>query len=84
VLAFVGAPEMAQPGIAESVAEAVAFSGLEAGVIDVALLGVDDPAAAVPLDQALVLHLPEPVVEEVQELKITAPGMDPDKPPILR
>lgn len=84
VLAFLGAPEMARPGIAKAMGEALLFSGLEAGELDVTFLDAADPAAAVLLDKGLVLHLPERVAEEVQELKLTAPGMDPDKPPILR
>ncbi|MBZ4023163.1 hypothetical protein CKO11_11920 [Rhodobacter sp. TJ_12] len=84
VLAFVGAPEPAQPGIAKAMAEALAFSGLEAGEIDVTFLAEDDAATEVLMEKALVLHLPERVEEEVQELNRTPPGMDPDKPPILR
>ena len=67
-----------------AMAEALAFSGLEAGELDVTFLAPEDPAAAVLLEKALVLHLPEPVEEAVQEIKPTAPGMDPSKPPILR
>jgi hypothetical protein len=84
VLAFLGAPEAARPGIAKAMAEALAFSGLDAGELDVTFFDEGDHAAAVLLDKALVLHLPEPEVEEVQELKPTMPGMDPSKPPILR
>ncbi|MFP1646702.1 SseB family protein [Pontitalea aquivivens] len=84
VLAFLGAPDAAQPGIAKAMAEALAFSGLEAGELDVTFLTPGDPAAEALLAQALVLHLPEPDPEEVQELKPAAPGMDPSRPPILR
>ena len=84
VLAVIGAPEAAQPGIAKAMGEALTFSGLEAGELDVTFLGEDDPAAQVLLEKALVLHLPEREEEEVQELKPTMPGMDPSKPPILR
>ncbi|MBW0159006.1 SseB family protein [Sedimentimonas flavescens] len=84
VLAFLGAPEPARAGIAKAMAEALAFSGLDAGELDVTFLDEADPAAQVLLEKALVLHLPEPVQEEVQELKPVAPGMDPSKPPILR
>jgi len=84
VLAIIGAPEKAQAGIAKAMGEALTFSGLEAGELDVTFLTEEDPAAEVLMAKALVLHLPERVEEEVQELKITAPGMDPSKPPILR
>lgn len=84
VLAFVGTPEPARPGIAKAMHEALTFSGLEAGEIDVTFLEGNDPAAQMLLEKALVLHLPEPQAEEVQEVTLTAPGMDPAKPPILR
>lgn len=84
VLALVGAPEAAQPGIAKAMGEALTFSGLEAGELDVTFLAAEDPATAHLLETALVLHLPERVEEEVQELRPTMPGMDPSKPPILR
>ena len=84
VLAFLGAPEAAQPGIAKAMSEALAFSGLEAGEIDVTFLSTEDPAARALLEKALVLALPEPEQQEVQELRATAPGMDPARPPILR
>ena len=84
VLAFLGAPDPARAGIAKAMGEALMFSGLEAGELDVTFLDAADPAARELLDKGLVLPLPERVVEEVQELKLTAPGMDPDKPPILR
>ncbi|MFC3058830.1 SseB family protein [Paenirhodobacter populi] len=84
VLAFLGTPEAAQPGLAKAIHEALTFSGLEAGEIDVTFLTEDDPAAQVLLDKALVLHLPEAEPEQVQEVTLTGPGMDPAKPPILR
>ena len=84
VLAFLGTTQAARPGIAKAMAEALAFSGLEAGELDVTFLAPEDPAAAVLLEKALVLHLPEPVEDAVQVIKPTAPGMDPSKPPILR
>lgn len=83
VLAFLGAPEAAQPGIAKAMHEALTFSGLEAGELDVTFLGAEDPAAAILLEKALILHLPEPAQEEVQHVHV-GPGMDPEKPPILR
>lgn len=84
VLALLGTPEEARPGIAKAMGEALTFSGLDAGELDVTFLEADTPAARVLLEKALVLHLPEPVEEEVQELRPSAPGMDPSKPPILR
>lgn len=83
VLALIGVPEPAQPGVAKAMHEALTFSGLEAGEMDVTFLTPEDPAAQVLLEKALVLHLPEAVEEEVQHVHV-GPGMDPDKPPILR
>ncbi|WP_415182722.1 SseB family protein [Phaeovulum sp.] len=84
VLAFLGAAPKSEPALAKAVAEALVFSGLEAGEIDVTFLTPEDPAAAVLLDKALVLALPEPIEERAQILTPAAPGMDPTKPPILR
>ena len=84
ILAFLGAPEAVQAAIAKAMAEALAFSGLEAGELDVTFLRPEDPAANLLLTEGIVLHLPERIVEEVQELRPAAPGMDPGKPPILR
>ncbi len=84
VLAFLGAPEPARAGIAKAMSEALAFSGLDAGELDVTFLEAESAAAEVLLEKALVLHLPEREIEDVQELKPAMPGMDPSKPPILR
>ncbi len=84
VLAFLGTPEAAQPGLAKAIHEALTFSGLEAGELDVTFLSQDDPAARILLDKALILHLPEVATQDVQEVAVTGPGMDPNKPPILR
>ncbi|WP_417807941.1 SseB family protein [Thioclava sp.] len=85
VLAVIGAHEHFRPGIAKAMGEALTFSGLDAGELDVTFLDPEDEAAQLLLDQGLVLHIPEPVEEEVQEITPgAAPGMDPSKPPILR
>ncbi len=84
VLAFLGAAPSSEPALAKAVIEALVFSGLEAGEIDVIFLTPDDAAAGVLLEKALILALPEPVEDKVQILAPSAPGMDPSKPPILR
>ncbi|WP_374291780.1 SseB family protein [Paenirhodobacter enshiensis] len=87
VLAILGAPEEARPGIAKAMGEALAFSGLDAGELDVTFLSEDDPAAEVVLSKALVLHLPDEealAAEEEEEAPRLGPGMDPSKPPFLR
>lgn len=85
VLAIIGAEERFRAGIAKAMGEALTFSGLDAGELDVTFLGADEPAAGVLLAQGLVLHVPEREEEEVQEIiPGAAPGMDPTKPPKLR
>ncbi|MBD3804369.1 MAG: SseB family protein [Thioclava sp.] len=85
VLAVIGAHEHFMPGIAKAMGEALTFSGLDAGELDVTFLDPEDPAAQLLLEKGLVLHVPEPVEEEVQEIiPGAAPGMDPTKPPKLR
>ncbi len=84
VLAILGALEAHQAGLAKAIAEALTFSGLEAGELDVIFVTPEDAGAQVLLDKALVLAIPESEEEEAQVLDIKAPGMDPSKPPILR
>lgn len=81
LLAFIGAPEAAQPALARAVAGTLAFSGLEAGMLDVAFFSRTDPVSASLARVGLRFDLPEP---EQVELVRAAPGSDPDKPPILR
>lgn len=84
MLAFLGARPEAEAALAHAVAEALTFSGVEAGEIDVAFL---DPASAAARQMAAValrFDLPQLAEETEQVLSPTAPGMDPGKPPILR
>jgi hypothetical protein len=62
------------------VGEALTFSGVEAGELDVAFFRPSDPAVARMAKVGLRFDLPE--VEEPGAQ--TAPGMDPDRPPRLR
>ncbi|WP_330629472.1 SseB family protein [Thioclava sp. FTW29] len=87
VLALLGTPESARPAIAKAMGEALTFSGLDAGELDVTFLDEDSEAAQRLLAKALVLHLPEHEHEEAPaapQEKPKGPGMDPSKPPILR
>ena len=70
----------AEPALARAVSEALVFSGLEAGELDVTFLKRTDPIAARLAKVGLRFDLPEPVRVEAP----SAPGMDPDKPPRLR
>ena len=85
MLAFLGAVPGAEPALAKAVAEALAFSGLEAGEIDVAFVTGDEALFARLAEVAQVFDLPEPAPEPDQVIAPgAAPGMDPAKPPILR
>ena len=73
----------AEPALAKAVNEALTFSGLEAGSLDVGFFGAADPMAAVLARHGLKFDLPQPA-EARAEVVRPAPGSDPDKPPILR
>lgn len=80
MLAFLDAAEGAEAALARTAGEALVFSGLEAGEIDVAFLRSADPAAAAMARVALRFDLP---VLERSDHRPTAPGMDPSRPPKL-
>ena len=81
VLAFLNAAEGAEGPLARAVREALVFSGVEAGELDVAFLAADDPAAEAMARAGLRFDL---VLPEAEEAKPAAPGLDPAKPPRLR
>lgn len=80
VLAFVDAVDGAEKALATAASEALTFSGIEAGVIDVLFVRASDPLAAHLAKVGLRFDLPQPETPHVPG----APGMDPDKPPKLR
>lgn len=82
MLAFVDAVPEAQAALARAAAEALTFSGVEAGEMDVAFLGAADAAAQAMARVALRFDLPQPVAAEPAAPQ--APGMNPDRPPVLR
>lgn len=87
VLAFLGAEPKDEPALAKAVAEALAFSGVEAGTLDVTFLDEDGAAARALLAVARVLDLPQPAPEPAaapDPAERPGPGMDPARPPILR
>lgn len=83
LLALVGAEEAARPALARSVAEALAFAGLEAAVLDVTFLAPEDAAlrAMAAVGQSFAIRAPEPA--EAAPMP-AAPGSDPSRPPRLR
>ncbi|PRY95706.1 hypothetical protein BCF33_1330 [Hasllibacter halocynthiae] len=60
LLAFVDVAPGAEEGLARAVGEALVFSGLDAGEVDVAFLRPSDPLAARLATVALRVDLPEP------------------------
>ncbi|MFV0333625.1 MAG: SseB family protein [Tropicimonas sp.] len=82
LLAFIDAAPGAEGALAAAAGEALTFSGLDAGEMDVVFLAAGDPLSARLARVGLRFELPEPPRPEVTE--ITPPGMDPDAPPILK
>ncbi|MDK3017513.1 SseB family protein [Pseudodonghicola flavimaris] len=82
LLGFVDALEPAQGALAKAASEALTFSGIEAGAMDVAFFAAADPVTARLAAVGLRFDLPEPAKPE--PLFQEAPGSNPDKPPILK
>ncbi|MEO0750525.1 MAG: SseB family protein [Pseudomonadota bacterium] len=82
MLGVIDALPGAEPALARAVSEVLQFSGLEAAALDVAFFRAQDQIAARLARVGLRFDLPKP--PPVQHEKITAPGMDPDKPPRLK
>lgn len=81
MLAFLDAGAGAETALARAIGEALVFSGIEAGELDVGFLASTDPVAAALGRVGLRFDLPAP---DVAELAPAAPGMDPSRPPKLR
>ena len=80
VLAFIDALPGAEQALAAAASEALTFSGIEAGMMDVLFARASDPLAAHLAKVGLRFDLPEPAAPAPP----SAPGMDPTKPPKLR
>ncbi|MEL6700531.1 MAG: SseB family protein, partial [Pseudomonadota bacterium] len=80
LLAFIDPAPGAEPALSGAANEALTFSGLEAGQLDVTFLRASDDMAARMGKVALRFDLPDPVTLSAP----SAPGSDPDKPPKLR
>ncbi len=81
MLAFLDVAQGAQAPLARAASEALIFSGLEAGELDVAFLHSADPAVVSMARVALRFDLPAPQTPD--QTPGTAPGMDPARPPRL-
>jgi hypothetical protein len=81
VLAILDAAAGAEGALARAMGEALVFSGVEAGELDVVFLAANAPAAEAMKRAGLRFDLPAP---ELRDPAPAAPGMDPAKPPRLR
>ena len=82
VLGFVGAADHAQGALAHAAGEALTFSGIEAGVMDVIFVGPEDEMARRLMRVGLRFDLPR--LERATPEVPMAPGSDPSSPPKLR
>lgn len=82
LLGFVGTQEGAEGALAKAAGEALTFSGIEAGSIDVGFFDANDPMAAAMAKVGLRFELPKH--ETRSDTIRPAPGSDPDKPPMLK
>ena len=84
MLAFVGTIEGAEGALTAAVNEALVFSGIEAGMLDVAHLTGGDPVSERVAKVGLRFDLPTPQMPGSSNGHPGAnPGMDPTKPPKL-
>ncbi|MGI9370025.1 MAG: SseB family protein [Ruegeria sp.] len=81
LLGFIGTMDGAEAALAKAASEALTFSGVEAGSMDVGFFAPDDPTAQKLASVGLRFDLPQP--EERVHVS-AAPGSDPAKPPILK
>lgn len=81
MLAFIDAAPGAEAALARAVQGALAFSGVEAGVLDVTFLLAEEPRAAECARVGLRFDLPQNAPASEPE---GAPGSDPQRPPRLR
>ena len=82
LLAFIDAKDEARGALAKAAGEALTFSGLDAGVLDVGFFAAQDSSAAALARHGLRFDLP--AAPEPARAVPVAPGSDPNKPPILR
>lgn len=82
MMALIGVSEAAQDGVAEAIAEALQFSGIEAGQLDVTFLTGTEPFIDSLQNVGLGFEIPELILPKAPQP--LAPGMDPKKPPKLR
>jgi hypothetical protein len=82
LLAFVGASTGAEAALARAAQDALVFSGVEAGEMDVTFLSPDAPVLVRLSRVGMQFTVQKP--EAAEASAPTAPGMDPNKPPRLK
>ncbi|MEM7519767.1 MAG: SseB family protein [Pseudomonadota bacterium] len=82
LLGFVGAIPRAQEALVRAASEALTFSGIEAGAMDVGFFAPGDPTVEKLAKVGLRFDLPQG--EALQQTPRLPPGSDPSKPPILK
>lgn len=82
MLAFVGAIPRAQDALVRAASEALTFSGIEAGAMDVGFFGPSDPVVTRLAKVGLRFDLPQG--DALQQTPRMPPGSDPSNPPILK
>ncbi|MES2814350.1 MAG: SseB family protein [Pseudomonadota bacterium] len=83
LLALLDAADGAEAPLARAMNEALVFSGIEAGELDVVFLRAGDAAARAMAKVGLRFDLPAPETP-ASPVAPAAPGMDPSRPPKLR
>lgn len=82
MLAFIDALPGAEDALARAAGEALTFSGIEAGELDVAFFAAADPVT--PRLEKVALRFDLPELAPPEPSAPSAPGTDPDRPPRLR
>ena len=82
LLGFVGALPRAQEALVRAASEALTFSGIEAGAMDVGFFAPGDPVVEKLARVGLRFDLPQG--EPLKHTPRMPPGMDPSSPPILK
>ncbi|WP_300058542.1 SseB family protein [uncultured Roseobacter sp.] len=82
LLGFVGAVPEAEGALARAASEALTFSGIAAGAMDVGFFRGNDPIVARLRKVGLRFDLPQPQAPRAEP--VVPPGSEPDKPPRLR
>ena len=82
LLGFVGPIPRAQDALVRAASEALTFSGIDAGAMDVGFFAPSDPTVEKLSKVGLRFDLPQ--MDPLEKTpRMEAPGSDPSKPPIL-